>query len=69
MKIIYWFATLTSFRVPFVGNTRGLLGTFDGDATNNFTTRDEVLLPVLSLTGSNGEQEAFGNSCALSSGG
>lgn len=45
------------------GNTRGLLGTLDGDATNDFTTRDGVVLPVVSFNDSNGEQAEFGDSC------
>lgn len=46
----------------FYGNTRGLLGVYDGDASNDFTSRNGTVFPVVSFNDSNGEQTGFGNS-------
>lgn len=50
----------------FTDTTRGLLGVFDGDASNDFTTRNGTVLPVVSFTESNGEQAEFGDSWIMS---
>jgi len=50
----------------FYGNTQGLLGIYDGDATNDLTMRNGTQLPVLSLNDTNGAQTEFGNSWLMS---
>lgn len=63
-----WLAVPHSLNpAAFYGNTQGLLGVYDGDGSNDFTLRNGTVLPVLSLTESNGEQVVFGDSWVLNS--